>query len=151
MNWLIAGAICLAAVAAEGLLSGDASSHLRQIKQPRWALPLAAWVVIGLFYYAACFFALARILAAGLGRIDGAAAFAILLLILAANAGFNWVFFKRRDFRMAFFYYFPYLALVATLIWLLTRIDLTTALVFAAYACYLPYALYWSYRVWKMN
>jgi tryptophan-rich sensory protein len=149
--WLIAGAICLAAVVAEGLLSGDASAFLKSIKQPRWALPLPAWIGIGLLYYLACFFALTRVLAFGLHEPVAAGAFAALVLVMAANAGFNWVFFKRRDFRAAFYYYFPYGALVAVLIWLLARIEAAPAIAFAAYACYLPYALFWSYRVWKLN
>ncbi len=151
MNWLIAAFICLAAIVAEGLLSGDASKALRSIKQPSWALPLPAWIVIGLIYYAASFAALFRLLAGGLERPFAAAAFAALIAVLAANAAFNWIFFKRRDFRASFYYYFPYLALVATLIALLMQVDTLAAAMFLAYACYLPYALAWSYRVWKLN
>jgi tryptophan-rich sensory protein len=151
MNWLIAGAICLAAVAAEALLSGDASAFLKSIKQPRWALPLPAWVAIGLLYYAACFFALARILAYGLEQPAAAAAFSVLIVVMAANAAFNWLFFRRRDFRASCYYFLPYAVLVFALIALLGRIDASAAIAFVVYACYLPYALFWSYRVWKLN
>lgn len=151
MTWLIAGAICLAAIAAEGLLSGDASGFLKAIKQPRWALPLPAWIAIGLLYYAACFFALTRILAYGLEQPVAASAFSTLIVVMAANAAFNWVFFKRRDFRASFYYFFPYAVLVFALIALLGQIDALAAGAFVAYACYLPYALFWSYRVWKLN
>lgn len=151
MIWLIAGVICLAAVAAEGLMSGDTSAFLKSIKQPRWAPPLPAWIAIGLLYYAACFFALTRVLAFGVERPAAAAALAVLMVVMAANAAFNWIFFKRRDFRAAYYYYFPYLALVITLIALLAQIDVLSAGVFIAYACYVPFALIWSYRVWKLN
>lgn len=151
MTWLIAGAICLAAVAAEGFLSGDASAFLKSIKQPRWALPLPAWIAIGLLYYAACFFALTRVLAYGLEQPVAASAFSTLIVVMAANAAFNWVFFKRRDFRASFYYFFPYAVLVFALIALLGQIDALAAGAFVAYACYLPYALFWSYRVWKLN
>ncbi len=151
MIWLIAAAICLAAAVAEGLLSGDTSAFLKSLKQPSWAPPLPAWIAIGLIYYAACFFALTRVLFFGIERPAAAAAFAVLIAVMAANAAFNWIFFKRRDFRASYYYYYPYLALVVMLIALLARIDMLAAGVFVAYACYLPFALAWSHRVWKLN
>ena len=151
MTWLVAGAICLAAAVAEGLLSGNTSAFLKSIKQPPWAPPLPAWIAIGLLYYAACFFALTRVLSFGLERPVAAAALAVLIVVMAANAAFNWIFFKRREFRASYYYYFPYVALVAALIALLAQIDMLAAGVFVAYACYLPFALVWSYRIWKLN
>jgi tryptophan-rich sensory protein len=151
VNWLIAGLICLAAVVAEGLLSGDAAKFLKSIKEPAWALKLPVWIAIGLLYYAACFYALARLLASGLLAPAAFGAFAVLLVVMTANAAWNWVFFKRRDFRLSFYYFFPYAGLVLLFIVLMARVDLVASAIFVAYACYLPYALAWSYRVWKLN
>ncbi len=132
-------------------MSGDAAAFLRAIKQPRWALPLPAWVAIGLVYYVACFVVLDRLLTFGLQYPMATAAFVALVATMAANAAWNWVFFKQRDFRGAFYYYFPYAALIVTLIVLLAQVDPVSAALFGVYACYLPYALLWSCRVWKLN
>ena len=33
----------------------------------------------------------------------------------------------------------------------LSGIDTTSALIFLAYSAYLPYALLWSFKVWRLN
>jgi tryptophan-rich sensory protein len=149
---VISGSICLAAAAAEGLLAGgDVRRALAEIRQPRWALPLFGWILIGLAYYSACFFVLWRLLGTGLEQTEVTAAFVLLAVIMAANAAFNWFFFRRRDFRTSFWFFVPYAVLVAALIVMLSRIDTPSAAVFVIYAAYLPYALAWSFRVWRLN
>src|SRR5262245_18613991 len=141
MNLLISSLICLAAAAAEGLLAGgDVRRVFAQIRQPSWALPLSGWIFIGLAYYAACFFVLWRLLGIGLEQTEAMAAFVLLVIIMAANATFNWVFFRKRNFLASFWFFPPYAILVAGLIGLLCRIDGPSTAVFAVYAAYLPYA-----------
>lgn len=152
MNVAIAAAICVAAAAAEGLLAGgDVAAVLKQIKQPRWALPLPGWVALGVGYYAACFFALWRLLNFGLARADVMVAFGTLLAAMVVNASFNWFFFRRRDFRTSLAMYLPYAFLIVGLIVALSGVDKTSALIFLAYSAYLPYALLWSFQVWRLN
>ena len=152
MNIAIAAAVCIAAAAAEGLLAGgDVTAALKQIKQPRWALPLFGWVALGVGYYAACCFVLWRLLNLGLARADVMVAFDTLLAAMVVNASFNWFFFRRRDFRTSLLMYLPYAFLIAGLIVALSGIDTTTAFIFLAYSAYLPYALLWSFKVWRLN
>lgn len=152
MNIAIAVAICLAAAVAEGLLAGrDVPAALRQIKQPRWALPLAAWVAIGIAYYAICFVVLWRLLNLGFAHTETSVAFIILIAVMGVNASFNWFFFRRRDFRTSLWMYLPYGILVVGLIAALSRVDATSTIIFLVYSAYLPYAWLWSLRVWRLN
>jgi len=151
-NLVISGLICLIAAGAEGVLAGgDVRRALAEIRQPSWALPLRGWIAVGLAYYAVCFFVLWRLLEAGLERTEVIASFALLVAIMAANAAFNWLFFRKRDFRASFWFFVPYAVLVAGLIALLSRIDLPSMAAVAVYAAYLPYALAWSLFVWRLN
>lgn len=78
-------------------------------------------------------------------------AFWLLLLLMALNAGWNWLFFRRRNLRAAALFYVPYCAIVAALAIVLFRADRIAGLVFAAYVLYLPYGIAWTYRIWKLN
>lgn len=152
MSWLLAALACAAGVGAETLLAGsDVSAQLKSIKQPSWALPLAAWIGIGLAYYAACFFVLQMLFEGSWTEGLRSIAILLLLVVMGANAAFNWVFFKRRWFGAAFWYFLPYTALITALIIVLAYVEVSGAVIFALYALYLPYALFWSFRVWRMN
>jgi hypothetical protein len=54
-------------------------------------------------------------------------------------------------FRVELLVFSPYALLVLILLNILSRIDRISLAVFGAYALYLPYALGWAYRTWKLN
>ena len=59
---LISLFICAAAAALEGVLAGkQVKSFLEELKSPRFAAPVWLWAVIGVLYYAICFFVLFRL------------------------------------------------------------------------------------------
>ncbi len=142
--------VCLAAVVAETVLAGrDPRRVQRSLKQPPWALPPFAWYIIGAGYYLVCFLLLYR-LSVRPSPLQSPA-FWLLLVLMALNAGWNWLFFRRGSLRASFLFFVPYCAVAATLAIALLRFDRVAALVFAAYMSYLPYAIAWTFRVWKLN
>jgi tryptophan-rich sensory protein len=144
-------AICALALAAETVLAGrHPALGLRSLKQPPWAPRTLVWYTVGIVYYAACFLAVYRI--AQRGSSVRSPAFWLLVAVMASNAAWNWLFFRRRDLRLSFFFFIPYSALVAAFLFTLVRHGdwLPTAL-WAIYTLYLPYALAWGFRVWKLN
>lgn len=142
--------VCVAAMVAEGLLAGTkANALLRSLKQPSWALPAPVWYLVGLAYYAACFVILYRLHQAG--PVINSLAFWLLIAIMTANAAWNWLFFRRRDLRLAYLSYIPYGVLVAALLIVLFQKDQRAAIVFLFYAAYLPYTLAWMHQVTKLN
>ena len=96
--------------------------------------------------YAACFFAVYR-----LSRHGARLALALLLVVMAANSFWNYLYFRRRDLRLVFQYSAVYAVVVVFLLVALLRADLPAALPFVLYAAYLPYALVLFYRTWKLN
>jgi tryptophan-rich sensory protein len=150
---LFATAVCGLAVLGEALFMGkDGQKWMRSLRQPRFAPPILVWTLIGLGYYAICFFALYR-LAARL-KDEGALAFlpvALLLALMTANTCWNFVYFRRHDLRLAFWYSVGYVPLTVALVIALLRVDTTAAIGFIAYVAYLPYALWLFYKTWKLN
>ena len=142
--------VCAASVAAESVLAGGKPNEiLRSLRQPRWALDPWAWYLVGLAYYTACFLALYR---AGLrGSVLNGQVFWLLVTTMSLNASWNWLFFRRLDFRASFYFFFPYAAVVVWLVITLFKQDRLVAGVFAAYALYIPYATVWAFRVWRLN
>jgi len=151
-SWLIAGLICVISAAAEALLAGsDVERFLQELKQPPWALRKGVWFWIGFAYYGAVFVILLRVLDL---RQTGEFTLLPLILLIAMmtlNAAWNFVFFRRRDLRLSFLWFAPYSLVVLLLLWNMSKIDVLAACLLLTYSLYLPYALIWSYRVWKLN
>jgi benzodiazapine receptor len=145
-------AVCVAGMAGEAALAGkDANAMMKALKQPAWALPTWAWYFIGFAYYAACFVTLYRLRNSGLIIPMQSLALALVIAVMIANAAWNFIFFRRRNFGLSFWFFLPYTTLVMALIYTLSRIDSLSATIFAAYLMYLPYALAWSHSTWKLN
>jgi tryptophan-rich sensory protein len=137
---------------SEAAFAGRAANVImRSLKQPIWALPVWAWYFIGLAYYAACFASLYRI--ANIVSASGARwlCLALLIAVMTANAAWNFIFFRRRNLGLSFYFFLPYTMLVAVLVYALSLLDWVSAMIFAIYLMYLPYALIWSHRTWKLN
>lgn len=149
--WLTALVVCLLAVIAEGLLAGgNVREHLRQIKQPRASPPMWLWIAIGLAYYIICYTILFRLFS--LGR-DGMRNVAVgfVLMILAANAFWNYLFFRAKNFFACLVLSLGYGVLVVALLMMLARIDRTSAFVLLPYVAYLTYAGRLQYSIWRLN
>jgi tryptophan-rich sensory protein len=148
-NWQIAGAICVGAVILEAALAGgDPAATLRSMRQPPWSPPFWLWAVIGVCWYAICFVGLGRLL-----RGDGStrAPVALLLLLMAANAGWGVLLFRLERFDLAFWSGIPYAAILAALLFTLWAVDRLVFWLFAAYGVYLAYAATWSWWLWRLN
>jgi translocator protein len=148
----ITSAVCITAVAFEALAAGrNARGVLASTHQPAWSLPATVWYGIGLIYYAVLFTCLFRVLTGYSSLPHGGIVLSLLILILAANGIWNWIFFRLRRFKLAFWYTVGYsiicLALEAAFIF----VDPISAMIFVAYVLYLPYALLWTYRIAQLN
>jgi tryptophan-rich sensory protein len=151
-SWLIAGLICVVSAAAEGLLAGSAVERfLQELKQPPWALSKAVLFWIAFAYYGAVFVILWRLLdLRQIGEFT-LVPISLLMTMMTLNVAWNFVFFRRRNLRLSFLWFAPYSLVVLSLLWCISRIDTLAGCLLLAYSLYLPYALVWSYRVWKLN
>jgi len=112
---------------------------------------LWSWSVIGGAYYVLFFFFLRSALARPPIPFWTSVTLTLTAVLLIANASWNWIFFRKKDLGLSFFFFVPYLLLAFTLAGVLhcTRNPLSGW--YALYPAYLAYATWWSYRVWCLN
>lgn len=146
-NWLIAAAICVAFVALEAALAGgDPAASLRSMRQPPWSPPFWLWALIGLCWYAICFVSLARLL-----HCRATLPIGLLLILMAANAGWSVLLFRFERFDLAFWSGIPYAAVLGALLLAVRTIDRLVLWLFAAYGVYFAYAATWTWWLWRLN
>lgn len=149
VNYLIALSICAVAAGIEGLCAGrDPMAQLKALKQPPWSPPTWMWVLIGLAWYAICFFALVRLLP---HWPESRLPIVLLIALMLANAAVNIPTFRMRRLDLAFYFFGPYWALLGTFLWSVRPHDPPAFWAFAAYSVYQLYAAAWGYRLWRMN
>ena len=140
---------CVAAASAEALFMGKGGhAFMKSFRLPAFAPPAWGWALLGAGYYIICFIAMYRLTSR---TTPSRLATDLLMIVMAANAFWNFVYFRLRDLRLTFWYSVGYACLVAVLLVALLRTDNIAAIVFAIYAAYLPYALALFYRIWKLN
>mgnify|MGYP000129576298 CR=1 FL=1 len=84
-------------------------------------------------------------------RVGFARSLALYFVQLALNAAWNYLFFRARNLRLSFIANIPYVLLALALLSCLLQFDHWAAWSFALYLLYQGYALWWGYRVWKLN
>ena len=149
---LISIAICILSAIFEGVMAGgNVKQYFARLRQPSYAISLKGWFAIGAIYYVVCGVVLYRLL-----RYEGDVtvrnlAFILLVLMMVANAVWNYIFFRARNLFVSLVAFGPYIVVALALIITLSRFDQTaTALVFI-YLLYLIYATSWAYRLWNLN
>jgi tryptophan-rich sensory protein len=149
---LISLLICAVAAMLEGLFAGKSVKvFLKNLRSPRYSPPVWVWAIIGVFYYATCFIILFRILRYDDNFSIRYTAFALLLVVLAVNAFWNFVFFRRRNLFYSFVLSVFYTLAAVALFLCLYQFDYVAAFAEIPYLLYLIYALIWGYRLWKLN
>lgn len=143
--------VCFAAVVAEGLFAGGGvREHLKSVRLPRGSPPFWLWVMIGIAYYAIFFTILLRLLSMPPSAWR-TFALVLALVVLGANAVWNYFFFRKKDRKASLFFSIAYSAVAVVLILLLLRIDVTAASLLAVYGIYLIFANRWQYEMWRAN
>jgi len=147
----VALGICILGALLEGAAAGPrVREQLASLRAPRWALPFSGWIVVGATYYIVCFAVLFRLLHLP-GSLLKSAALATVLLLMAANAAFNLLFFRRGNLYASFLFYLPYSVIAIALAVQLLRLDRIAFFIFVPYLLYFVYATAWGYQVWRLN
>lgn len=150
--WVWSLLVCVLAAALEGALAGsEVTTRLTELLQPALSPPLWLWVFIALGYYLLFFLLLNSILGAAAHGAAELIALMLIAVLLAANALWNWLFFQKKDFELAFATFVPYLSVAIALALLLFRIGNRWRSWFLIYVAYLAYATWWMYEVWRLN
>lgn len=148
---LVAAIVCLVAATAEGVLAGSGvRQRFQELRLPRAAPPMWLWVLIGAAYYVIAFTILVRLQTVertGTTR----AALLLLIVVLSANAIWNYVFFRAKNLAATLTLSVCYSVCVLALQVLLAVSDRVSASVILPYTLYLGYANWLQYELWRMN
>jgi translocator protein len=148
---IIAVVICAVGAILEGLAAGrGVRQRLRELRQPPYSPPFALWVAIGGLYYVVCFVAAYRLLQTAMPAASSLA-FALLLVLMAANAAWNYVFFRRKALGVAAAMSVPYAFVALALLLVLGRLDRVAFWSLLPYVAYLPYAAWWQFALRRAN
>ncbi len=145
-------AACAISLALEALFAGSGvKARFAELRVPRYAPPLWAWVVIGAFYYVICFAVLYRLLS--MPGVVPLRQWAVMLFgsVMLINALWNYFFFRTRNLFHVFVIGFPYSLIALVLFLLLLRLDRVAAFCLLPYLFYLIYANALGYYLWKLN
>lgn len=149
---LITLAICVVSAILEGVMAGrNVKQYFERLQQPRYAVSLKAWYAIGALYYVVCSVVLYRMLRHPEDTELRTIAFVLIVLMMSANAIWNYIFFRARNLYISFLAFGPYIVVTLSLIVALSRFDQIAASLIFLYLLYLFYALTWSYRLWNLN
>ena len=149
---LISLAICVVSAILEGIGAGkDVKGFFARLRLPRFSPPMWVWYIIGVAYYAMCFFLAYRILRYEADDSIKYIALALLLVYMGINAYWNFVFFRFHNMFYAFLVGLPYVPVAIGLFVSLWQFDETAAFVFLPYLFYLIYATWLGYQNWQRN
>jgi tryptophan-rich sensory protein len=107
-------------------------------------------MIIGLGYYAVFFTILLRLLTSRDGAVR-AVSLGLSVVLFAANAAWNYLFFRKKNVRAAQLFSVAYSAVAVVLLVLLMRTDSFSATLLSLYVVYLIFANHWQYKLWLAN
>lgn len=143
--------ICLGFAILGNLLTGDAlETWYLTLDQPWFSLPLWSWYIVGILYYLICASILYRLFIIPSSTKRNASLF-LILVMLAGNEVWNYLFFGLESTFLAFISLIPFSILVFLLFIKLKKIDKKSALILTPYLIWLIYDLSWTYYLWKLN
>jgi len=149
---LISLGICVVGAILEGVAAGkNVKSFFAKLRFPPYSPPLWVWYIIGVFYYATCFFIIYRIVIHDGDAVLKYIALTLILVIMAVNAVWNYIFFRAQNLYLSFISWIPYSLVSVALFVFLIQFEKIAALAFLPYLLYLFYALWWERSLWKLN
>ena len=149
---LISVGVCVVAAALEGVCAGkNVKTFFATLRFPRYSAPLWVWSIIGALYYVVFWFVLYRLLRLDSDSALRTAAVALLLFMMVVNALSNYIIFRVRDLRLAFIVGALFPIFDFALFICLIQLDKLAAWSLAPYLLYRIYAVWWGYKLWKIN
>jgi tryptophan-rich sensory protein len=149
---LISLGVCIVGAILEGLAAGNnVKPFFAKLRFPPYSAPLWAWYIIGALYYVTCFVILYRLFRHNGDTPLWDVAFILILIVMATNALWNYVFFRAQNLFGAFLLSVPYAFVAIALFVCLIQFDKVAAWALVPYLIYLIYGFWWGYGLLKLN
>ena len=143
---------CILAAALEGACAGKGvKAYYEELRFPPYSAPLWFWYIIGGLYYGVFFFVIYRLLRHDSGGALHRATLMLIFFMMAANAFWNYVFFRARNLFLGFIGGSIAPIFDVVLFICLIELDELAAWSLVPYLLYRIYAVWWGYGVWKLN
>lgn len=143
---------CATAAALEGVCAGrNVKSFYAELRFPPYSAPLWVWGIIGGLYYVIFCFVLYRVLRSDSDSSLRCMALALISFMMLVNALTNYVIFRARNLRLSYIIgnLFPIMDVILFIC--LIQLDRLAAWSLVPYLIYRVYALWWGYKMWKLN
>jgi tryptophan-rich sensory protein len=132
--WSVSFLLCLVFALAGSLLVGDAlTTWYPTLRQPWFALPLQGWLVVGMLYYLICLVISYRLLTRRDRPPGYGAAFALFIVMMAMNEGWNYLLFVQQNLGASLIGLLIFCVVAIGLFLTLHRFDRIAALILLPY------------------
>lgn len=149
---LLASGICIIAALLEGLCAGsNVKTFFASLKSPRYSPPLWVWSIIGGVYYIIFWFVLFRLFRLETDSVFKIIALTLIVFMMIVNALTNYIIFRARNLYLSFVVGSAFPVMDIALFICLIRLDELAAWSMIPYLLYRIYAVWWGYRIWKVN
>ncbi len=135
-----------------GALPGDAlTTWYPTLRKSKLVLPLWAFVPVAVLYYLMCGLILFRLLVRVKASRGQRLALALLLIVMTANEGWNYLLFGRRSTQAGLWGMLAFTSLTIVLFRLLCQVDPQSAALIRAYLLWLGYDVVYAFELWRLN
>jgi tryptophan-rich sensory protein len=133
------------------LLAGDAlTDWFQDLQQPRYALPLWGWVIVGGLYYIMTTALLYRAFTRQPSKEKPPLLF-MTIVMMVGNEAWNYLLFGLESTLAGFLGLIAFATYVAFLFTRSFRMDRVSAIILSPYVVWLGYDLWWMYTLWDLN
>lgn len=121
------------------------------LRKSRLVIPLWAFAPVALVYSIICGRLLYRLLRLDRDTPERTTALVLLVGMMGANEGWNYLFLGRHSVRAGFVGMIGYTLLTLRLYWVLRRLDPSAARILQPYVGWLGYDLVYTFELWRLN
>ena len=139
------------AIVGNALVGDAVKTWYPGLKKSSVILPIWAFFPIGIAYYLMCGAILYRLLALVAPSRKRTSAIVLLLSMMGANEGWNYLFFGRKSLRASLLGMLGFVFLVIALHRALNQIDRRSAMILRPYLVWLGYDVIWAEELWRLN
>jgi tryptophan-rich sensory protein len=150
--WSLAIGAPLGFAVVGGALTGDAlTTWYPTLRKSRLVLPVWAFIPVAVLYYLMCGTILFRLVARVAPSREQRTALGLLLSMMTANEGWNYLLFGRRSTQAGLLGMLAFVGVAVSLFRALQRVDPQSATLLLPYLGWLGYDIVYAYEIWRLN